>query len=792
LHRLHRLVTFPHRLAEKLNIEGFKGSKGYLERWKKRYKIQNKNKHGEAADCPDTKEWLESTLPDLLAGYEARDVYNADETGLFFKVTPDRTFAFSHEVIPGRKCAKDRLTILFVSNMDGSHKWKPVVIGRVKKPRRLKNVHRITVEQLPVTYRSNKSAWMNTVLFKEFMQSFNSFMVHNKRKVILFLDNASSHTQQTSWSNVRVEFLPPNSTSKLQPMDQGIIRSFKGRYRADLAKKYLFALNSGKPLQVFRNEIDLKVACDMICRSWKEIPESVLQESFKHAGFNKSDLRVSGILREEGFYWIDRNIWQQIAEWNQSTAEKVGFEEYIDYEKKIDQSRTAQEMTLDEIVAEFKDPEIEGESDDEDVDFVKPAVPDTSCAMEYISHLRTFCQRNSICYETLDRFEGVLKLRMVHNLKQAYIGRAFETQRERIERMRQNALRMEECRRIEIEATKLAEQRDKEELARLEREANKRDMSLFTTIGKDGKKGKSIEVSERRVQPPKKVLPQAIDRDNPILDPEVVAGLDKLLADEKKENEDRNPGGIFTTDLGLNAKDLECLPPGSVVKVSVFRESPLGKRADVVDAEGSTVSQGHQCKLSKPDDEKASADVVDVVVVDSSPITVDDSTESVSLLADVPMCASPQEEQMEIDLPQSASQNSSGFSYTVTDTGNAATMGSPSQSQEVVLYDSFEDEDIGSAKLISGPIVDSVTNTMSKVVITPPPEQNTSDKEKPQSEPKPSTSTIDPSAKASASASKTKAGMRKLTELFKTGSKPSGLSRSGGKNLLSRSKQNKK
>ena len=47
----------------------------------------------------------------------------------------------------------------------------------------------------------------------------------------LNLNNAAGHGKQaTQLSNVRVEYLPPNTTSQMQPMDQGIINVGKGNY----------------------------------------------------------------------------------------------------------------------------------------------------------------------------------------------------------------------------------------------------------------------------------------------------------------------------------------------------------------------------------------------------------------------------------------------------------------------------------------------------------------------------------------------------------------------------------
>ena len=49
------------------------------------------------------------------------------------------------------------------------------------------------------------------------------------RKVLLFLDNATSHSD-VQLCNVKLKFLPANTTSVLQPLDQGIILAMKQKY----------------------------------------------------------------------------------------------------------------------------------------------------------------------------------------------------------------------------------------------------------------------------------------------------------------------------------------------------------------------------------------------------------------------------------------------------------------------------------------------------------------------------------------------------------------------------------
>jgi hypothetical protein len=110
-----------------------------------------------AVDSEIMQAWLER-LPSLLEGYE-RDIYNADQTGLFY-VLPDRTLALEGESCNGGKNSKDRLTVLLCVNSDASDKEVPTVIGKSPKLRCFKNV-----KKLPTKYHTNNKAWMTRHFF---------------------------------------------------------------------------------------------------------------------------------------------------------------------------------------------------------------------------------------------------------------------------------------------------------------------------------------------------------------------------------------------------------------------------------------------------------------------------------------------------------------------------------------------------------------------------------------------------------------------------------------------------
>ena len=65
-------------------------------------------------------------MPKLLEEYSPDDIYNADETGLFYKLQPNYSQVFKDEDVRGDKCSKSRITVMPVANMSGTHKLKPL------------------------------------------------------------------------------------------------------------------------------------------------------------------------------------------------------------------------------------------------------------------------------------------------------------------------------------------------------------------------------------------------------------------------------------------------------------------------------------------------------------------------------------------------------------------------------------------------------------------------------------------------------------------------------------------
>ena len=77
-------------------------------------------------------------LRKVTAEYDPALVYNMDETGLFFKCLPNRSYVSEDEVKTARGTklmkVKDRVTLVVCSNADGTQFLPPTIIGKAKIP----------------------------------------------------------------------------------------------------------------------------------------------------------------------------------------------------------------------------------------------------------------------------------------------------------------------------------------------------------------------------------------------------------------------------------------------------------------------------------------------------------------------------------------------------------------------------------------------------------------------------------------------------------------------------------
>jgi hypothetical protein len=149
----------------------------------------------------------------------------------------------------------------------------------------------------------------------------------NGRRVLLLLDNFSAHAcalETLELKNVRIEFLPPNTTSLCQPCKQGIIFALKGHYQRHFTRWCLEEWEEGRePLA----GMNLLMAIRWAVVAWDlEVKRTTLSNGFKKSSVllpeDESDNDVDG--NDESTYSETDTDHQQIqADLTIATAQLV-------------------------------------------------------------------------------------------------------------------------------------------------------------------------------------------------------------------------------------------------------------------------------------------------------------------------------------------------------------------------------------------------------------------------------------------------------------------------------------
>ncbi|KAG7165630.1 Tigger transposable element-derived protein 1-like 91 [Homarus americanus] len=181
----------------------FTASSGWLQGFKKWNKITNINIVGEggSADCVAASDFPPILREVMEEGQYTNDqVFNMDESGLFWKKLPSKTFVVkSASKCWGRKLQKERITVFFTTNASGTCKLKLSVIHTALKQHAYKNMD---MTKLNVHWLTARKAWMFSTLS---LSCFDDCFVPDAKKfceqrnvpfnILLLLDNAPGHSR---------------------------------------------------------------------------------------------------------------------------------------------------------------------------------------------------------------------------------------------------------------------------------------------------------------------------------------------------------------------------------------------------------------------------------------------------------------------------------------------------------------------------------------------------------------------------------------------------------------------
>ena len=205
-----------------------------------------------------------------MTQYSSKDIFNENETAVLYRMQSGRSFLGSEEKPVGGKVEKARVTLLVGCSAEGE--FLPLLcIGKAKKPRWPAVLGR--KQSAPISYDSSSKGWMTERIWKTGLIGLNRRMREIGLKILFIVDNCPSH-KMVLLNHTALELLPLNTTSKLHPCDQGIIRSLKVKYRACLERLLL-------------SKDDSKVSLYdplMIRPSWNDVTPETVKNCWRKSG----------------------------------------------------------------------------------------------------------------------------------------------------------------------------------------------------------------------------------------------------------------------------------------------------------------------------------------------------------------------------------------------------------------------------------------------------------------------------------------------------------------------------
>lgn len=115
----------------------FTATDSWLTRWNECHDIVYKKLYGEKQDTTTSgaDSQIKTTWPTVLNKYAPDNIFNLDETGLYYRVPPDYSIVLKNAPASEGKNNKARITLALTCNMTGTVKKKPLVIGKSKQSR---------------------------------------------------------------------------------------------------------------------------------------------------------------------------------------------------------------------------------------------------------------------------------------------------------------------------------------------------------------------------------------------------------------------------------------------------------------------------------------------------------------------------------------------------------------------------------------------------------------------------------------------------------------------------------
>ena len=305
--------------------------------------------------------------------------------------------------------------------MNETEKLPLLAIRKFERPRCMKNV-----KSLPAVWKANRKARMTSQIFEEWVRKFDRKMLLQGRSVALIVDNCPAHLAISGLRAVQLIFLPPNTTSVLQPRDQGIIQTLKTHYRKRVLRK-LIALIESHGDNKFHLKLTVLDVITMAAAAWDKVKPKTIENCFRHAGFvTSADTTTEPIKDTDAPERME--VEQLFSELKNAIPVEQSVDEYLAVDEKFQDTR--EEMAMEQIVTSVQDTPAVAANEDDDKGETPLQQVSTKSALEAVETLRHFLlqQENySTLVNGLDSYESRIQKIATNSLRQKKITYFFTT-----------------------------------------------------------------------------------------------------------------------------------------------------------------------------------------------------------------------------------------------------------------------------------------------------------------------------------------------------------------------------
>lgn len=233
------------------------------------------------SDDPETSEKV-ANLQNAVKKYGPESVYSLSEARLFYKLLPnqlcpvgqqdDSENAVEDDAASSSKGNTERVLVLVCANGTGTHKIPLLVVGKHSRPscfafNPMQHGQNSMQEHTPpmqigaTKYFSQREVWCDNQTFQYWCHNVfvPAIQQRTTQPVLLLMDNPGGNLEKFEHTNVETYFLPTragslstmlqlgasSSQAQFQPMQHGVIRELKRRYKISVFQETLNFLEKG-------------------------------------------------------------------------------------------------------------------------------------------------------------------------------------------------------------------------------------------------------------------------------------------------------------------------------------------------------------------------------------------------------------------------------------------------------------------------------------------------------------------------------------------------------------------